>query len=257
MGILNLTPDSFFDGGKYKEENSILHQVEKMLHDGADFIDLGAYSSRPGADFVSLEEERNRLLPIINLILKNFPEALLSIDTFRHEIAQESVFEGAAVINDISGGQFDSQMFETISKLKVPYVLMHLKGSLKTMHQPYSYDDLAKEIKLFFAEKIMQLRQLGHADILLDPGFGFSKNLRQNYALLNELELLKVNDLPVLVGLSRKSMIYKLLETTPEKSLNGTTALHAIALYKGAKILRVHDVKEAVECVKLLKAVNG
>jgi len=257
MGILNLTPDSFYDGGKYKEESFILRQVEKMLLEGSDFIDLGAYSSRPGAAFVSLEEEQKRLFPVIGLILKNFPEALLSIDTFRHEAAAGSISAGAAMINDISGGQFDSQMFGTVSKLKIPYVLMHLKGRFETMHQIYRYEDLIKEIKLFFAEKVLQLRQLGHTDIILDPGFGFSKNLHQNYALLNGLELLKTCGLPVLVGLSRKSMVYKLLETTPGESLNGTTALHALALYKGAKILRVHDVKEAVECVKLLQAVTA
>jgi dihydropteroate synthase len=257
MGILNLTPDSFFDGGRYKDEQSILRQIEKMLREGTDFIDLGAYSSRPNAAFVSLEEERKRLLPMIVLILKKFPEILLSVDTFRHEIAQESISEGAAIINDISGGQFDGRMFETVSKLKVPYVLMHLEGNLESMHLPYDYKDLTQEINLFFAEKVNQLRLLGHSDIILDPGFGFSKNLHQNYALLNELELLKVNNLPILAGLSRKSMIYKLLETTPEESLNGTTALQAIALYKGAKILRVHDVKQAVECVKLVQAVTA
>ena len=257
MGILNLTPDSFFDGGLYKDEQSILQQIEKMLCEGADFIDLGAYSSRPGAAFVPLEEERKRLLPVINLILKNFPEVLLSIDTFRHEIAQERISEGAVIINDISGGQFDNQMFETVSKLKAPYVLMHLKGNLESMHRTYVYEDLIKEINLFFAEKVSQLRCLGHTGIILDPGFGFSKNLHQNYALLDELELLNVNNLPVLAGLSRKSMVYKWLETTAEESLNGTTALHALALYKGAKILRVHDVKEAVECVKLLQAFTA
>jgi len=257
MGILNLTPDSFFDGGLYKDEQSILQQIEKMLREGADFIDLGAYSSRPNAAFVTLEEERKRLMPVIELVLKKFPEILLSVDTFRHEIAQESINAGAAIINDISGGQFDNLMFETVSKLKVPYILMHLKGNLESMHLPYDYTNLTQEINLYFAEKVYQLRLLGHSDIILDPGFGFSKNLHQNYALLNELELLKANNLPILVGLSRKSMIYKLLKITPDASLNGTTALQALALYKGAKLLRVHDVKEAVECVNLLQAVTA
>lgn len=257
MGILNLTPDSFFDGGLYKDEQSILQQIEKMLREGADFIDLGAYSSRPNAAFVSLEEERKRLMPVIELVLKKFPEILLSVDTFRHEIAQESINVGAAIINDISGGQFDNLMFETVSKLKVPYILMHLKGNLESMHLPYDYENLTQEIKVYFAEKVYQLRLLGHSDIILDPGFGFSKNVHQNYALLNELELLKANNLPILVGLSRKSMIYKLLKITPDASLNGTTALQALALYKGAKLLRVHDVKEAVECVNLLQAVTA
>lgn len=257
MGILNLTPDSFFDGGLYKDEQSILQQIEKMLREGADFIDLGAYSSRPNAAFVSLEEERKRLMPVIELVLKKFPEILLSVDTFRHEIAQESINAGAAIINDISGGQFDNLMFETVSKLKAPYILMHLKGNLESMHLPYDYTNLTQEINVYFAEKVYQLRLLGHSDIILDPGFGFSKNLHQNYALLNELELLKANNLPILVGLSRKSMIYKLLKITPDASLNGTTALQALALYKGAKLLRVHDVKEAVECVNLLQAVTA
>jgi len=204
-----------------------------------------------------LEEERKRLMPVIELVLKKFPEISLSVDTFRHEIAQESIIAGAAVINDISGGQFDNQMFETVSKLKVPYILMHLKGNLESMHLPYDYTNLTQEINLYFAEKVNQLRLLGHSDIILDPGFGFSKNLHQNYALLNELELLKANNLPILVGLSRKSMIYKLLKITPDASLNGTTALQALALYKGAKLLRVHDVKEAVECVNLLQTVTA
>jgi dihydropteroate synthase len=251
MGVLNLTPDSFYDGGKYKDERGILKQVEKMLEEGATFIDLGAYSSRPGADSVSEEEELKRLLPIIDVLLKRFPEILLSIDTFRSRIAAPCIEAGAVLINDISAGLLDEQMLPTIAKHKVPYVMMHMRGNPKTMQSKTSYTHLIKEIVHYFSEGVAKARALGIHDIILDPGFGFAKTLDQNYELLSQLDLLQTFRLPFLVGLSRKSMIYKALNTSAAEALNGTTALNMIALNKGAKILRVHDVKEAKECVEL------
>jgi dihydropteroate synthase len=251
MGILNLTPDSFYDGGKYKDERGILKQVEKMLEEGATFIDLGAYSSRPGADSVSEEEELKRLLPIIDVLLKRFPEILLSIDTFRSRIAAPCIEAGAVLINDISAGLLDEQMLPTIAKHKVPYVMMHMRGNPKTMQSKTSYTHLIKEIVHYFSEGVAKARALGIHDIILDPGFGFAKTLDQNYELLSQLDLLQTFRLPFLVGLSRKSMIYKALNTSAAEALNGTTALNMIAFNKGAKILRVHDVKEAKECVEL------
>ncbi|SHJ05179.1 dihydropteroate synthase [Mesonia phycicola] len=251
MGILNITPDSFFDGGKYKNEKQILSQVEKMLNDGATFIDVGAYSSRPGAKHISEDEELNRITPIIKLLVKEFPEILLSIDTFRSKVAQETVQAGASIINDISGGSLDKNMFTTIAKLQVPYILMHMKGTPQTMKTENIYKNLIQEIVFYFSEKINQLRILGVSDIILDPGFGFAKDTTQNFELMNNLEVFKHLDLPLLVGVSRKSMIYKTLNVLPEEALNGTTFLNTVSLMAGAKILRVHDVKEAVECVKL------
>jgi dihydropteroate synthase len=251
MGILNCTPDSFFDGGKYKSEKDILNQVEKMLEDGATFIDIGAYSSKPNAAFVSENEEENRLLPIIDLVLKIFPQTIFSVDTFRSEIARKSIENGAALINDISAGNLDSQMISTVAKLQVPYIMMHMKGTPQTMQSLAQYENIVKEMIFYFSEKVSQARSLGINDIIIDPGFGFAKTLEQNFEVMQKLELFQMLDLPLLIGISRKSMIYKTLETTAENSLNGTTFLNAIALQKGAKILRVHDVKEAVECVKL------
>ncbi len=252
MGILNCTPDSFYDGGSYKSEQDILNQVEKMLNEGATFIDLGAYSSRPGADFVSEDEELKRLLYVIELILKQFPETLLSIDTFRSNVAKQSIEHGAALINDISAGKLDDAMLKTISELKVPYIMMHMRGTPKTMQQQTNYDNLIKDVLFYFSERIAKARALGIHDIIVDPGFGFAKTLEQNFELLNNLELFKHLELPVLVGVSRKSMIYKTLDISAKNALNGTTSLNTIALLKGAKILRVHDVKEAVECVNLI-----
>lgn len=257
MGILNLTPDSFYDGGRYKDENSLLKQVEKMLAEGATFIDLGAYSTRPGATWVSEEEEAGRLLPIVEIILHEFPEALLSIDTFRHQIAQKALSYGAALINDISGGQFDTQMFETVAKHQAPYVAMHLRGSIETMHQAYEYEDITQEIIFYFSQKIENLRRLGLNNLIADPGFGFSKNRNQNFELLRKLEALQMLDIPILVGVSRKSMIWKTLQINPEEALNGTTVLHTVALMKKAHILRVHDVKEAVECIRLTQHLSA
>lgn len=256
MGILNVTPDSFFDGGRYKNDSIILSQVEKMLNDGATFIDIGAYSSRPGADFVSETEELNRIVPVVSLILKHFPQALLSIDTFRSKVAQTTIAVGAALINDISGGSLDNLMFETIGQLQVPYIMMHMRGTPQTMQQQTNYEDLIKDIIFYFSERIADARAHHIHDIVIDPGFGFAKTLEQNFELLNQLELLNILELPMLVGVSRKSMIYKTLGCTPQEALNGTTSINTIALMKGANILRVHDVKEAKECITLFNQLN-
>lgn len=257
MGILNVTPDSFYDGGQYKDETSILNQVERMLNEGSTFIDIGGYSSRPGADNVSETEELKRVIPIVELILKHFPETLISVDTFRSEVAKKSIEAGAAIINDISAGHLDENMIATVGQLGVPYIIMHMKGNPKTMQQQTDYDDLIKDINSYFAERIAKAHGAKINDIIIDPGFGFAKTLEQNYELLNNMQLLKIIvDKPILAGVSRKSMIYKTLSTTSENALNGTTALHMVALQKGAKILRVHDVKEAVECVTLFNQLK-
>ena len=256
MGILNVTPDSFYDGGRFRNKSSILKQVDAMLDEGATFIDVGAYSSRPGADHVSYEEELSRILPIVEFLIKNFPDILLSIDTFRSGIAKACVEAGACMINDISAGHRDKKMLNTIADLNVPYIMMHMRGTPKTMQKQTTYDDLIKEIIQYFSERISEARSLGIVDLIIDPGFGFAKTLEQNYQLLNQLELLNIIDLPILAGVSRKSMIYKTLNTSAEKALNGTTALNAVALLKGASILRVHDVKEAVECATLLEQLR-
>ena len=256
MGILNCTPDSFYDGGQFKSEILILNQVEKMLLEGATFIDVGAYSSKPGADFVSETEELGRLLPVIVLILKNFPNTILSIDTFRSNVAKQAVELGAALINDISAGSLDDQMMQTVASLNVPYVMMHMRGTPQTMKNLTDYDNLLKDILFYFSEKIALARSFGINDIIIDPGFGFAKTLPQNYQLLNNLEVFKFLELPILAGISRKSMIYKVLETTPSESLNGTSILNTVALSKGASILRVHDVSEAVECTKLYEHLH-
>jgi dihydropteroate synthase len=251
MGIVNVTPNSFYDGGKLSDEKSVLLQVEKMLTDGATFIDVGGYSSKPNAEFVSEEEELQRVVPIIKSIVKEFPKVLLSIDTFRSQVAKHSVENGAAIVNDISAGSLDENMIRTVAQLRVPYIMMHMKGTPKTMQSLTQYDDLVKEMLLYFSEKIAIARSFGISDLIVDPGFGFAKTLEQNFELLNKLELLQMLELPLLIGVSRKSMIYKTLNTDAEHALNGTTSLNTISLMKGAKILRVHDVKEAVECVQL------
>lgn len=257
MGILNCTPDSFFDGGKYKNESEILHQVEKMLNDGATFIDVGAYSTKPGADFVSEEEELKRILPILDLILAHFPETLLSVDTFRSYVAQKAIENGVVIVNDISAGLLDENMIETVAKLQVPYIMMHMKGNPQTKQSLANYEDVVKEIMYYFSERLQKARSFGISDIIIDPGFGFfSKTLEQNYEVLHKMELFSMLELPILAGISRKSMVYKVLESSPQEALNGTSVLNTIALQKGAKILRVHDVKEAVECVKLIEKLN-
>lgn len=252
MGILNLTPNSFYDGGKFKNEKSILNQVDKMLSDGATFIDIGAYSSKQNAEFVSEKEEENRLFPVIELILKEFPETLISIDTFRSAIAKKAIENGACIVNDISAGSLDDKMFETIANLQVPYIMMHMKGNPQTMQGLAHYENIVKEMLFYFSEKVASARSFGINDLIIDPGFGFAKKMEHNFEVLNNLELFQMLELPILVGFSRKSMIYKTLETSAEFALNGTTVLNTIALQKGAKILRVHDVREAIECVKLV-----
>ncbi len=255
MGVLNITPDSFYDGGKYKDEKSILSQTEKMLSEGATFIDIGAYSSRPGADSVSEDGELKRMLPIVEILLKTFPEIIISVDTFRSEVAKNCLESGVALINDISAGKLDESMLPTIARFKVPYIMMHMRGTPKTMQKLTNYKNLLVDILKYFSERIVQARKLGINDIIVDPGFGFSKTLTQNYELLSKLELFQNLGLPILAGLSRKSMIYNPLDTTPKNALNGTTALNMVALMNGANILRVHDVKEAVECVALSERV--
>jgi dihydropteroate synthase len=257
MGILNVTPNSFFDGGKYKNEQEIILQVEKMLAEGADFIDIGAYSSKPSAEFVTEQEEIDRIVPVIELILKHFPNALLSIDTFRAEVAKASIESGSAIINDISAGELDDKMFDVIAKYNVPYIMMHMRGNPQTMQSLTQYDDIIKEMLFYFSEKVQKARSMGINDVILDPGFGFAKTTDQNYEVMQKMELFNLLELPVLAGISRKSMIYKTLNSTPQEALNGTTFLNTIALTKGAKILRVHDVKEAVECVILFNKINS
>lgn len=253
MGILNITPDSFYNGSRVESASDIITQAEHMLSAGAMALDIGGYSSRPGASAVSQEEEISRVIPAIKLILKTFPEANLSIDTFRAEVAKAAVEAGACIINDISGGDLDEQMFDTVAKLNVPYILMHMKGTPRTMSTLTNYDNIVKEVAQYFGKKCGVLHKIGVKDIILDPGFGFAKNHEQNYELLKNLGYLKMLNLPILAGISRKSMIYKNLGLKPEAALNGTTALHMTALMNGASMLRVHDVKEAIETVKLFK----
>jgi dihydropteroate synthase len=251
MGILNVTPNSFFDGGRHSDEKEILKQVEKMLLEGATFIDIGGYSSKPSAEFVSEEEELQRILPVVQKVVQEFPEAIISIDTFRSKVAKETIENGAAIINDISAGNLDDKMLETIAQLQVPYIMMHMRGTPQTMQTLTQYENIVKDILFYFSEKVAYARSLGINDLIIDPGFGFAKTVEQNFEDLSKLELFQMVELPILAGVSRKSMIYKTLETSAEFALNGTTSLNTISLLKGAKILRVHDVKEAVECVKL------
>jgi dihydropteroate synthase len=256
MGILNVTPNSFYDGGKHVEAKAILNQVEKMLLEGATFIDVGGYSSKPNAEEVSEKEELQRILPVVQNISKEFPNAVISIDTFRSKVAQAAIENGAAIINDISAGNLDVKMMETVAQLQVPYIMMHMKGTPQTMQSLAQYENIVKEMLFYFSEKIALARSFGINDLILDPGFGFAKTVDQNFEVLSKLDLFQITELPILVGLSRKSMIYKTLDTSAEFALNGTTSLNTISLIKGAKILRVHDVKEAVECVQLFNKLN-
>ncbi|WP_026811617.1 dihydropteroate synthase [Arenibacter latericius] len=257
MGILNVTPDSFYDGGQYKNEGEILAQVEKMLNDGATFIDVGAYSSRPGAQDISTEQECQRIVPIVKLLKQTFPNILLSIDTFRSKVANECLNEGAALINDISAGTLDTEMMTTVAEHQVPYIMMHTKGNPRNMTQLTDYQDLLGEIMYYFSEKIHLARQAGINDVIIDPGFGFAKTLEQNYEIMHKMELFQHFNLPILTGISRKSMIYKLLNTTPAEALNGSTALNMYALSKKSNLLRVHDVKEAMECITIFNSINA
>jgi dihydropteroate synthase len=257
MGVLNLTPDSFYDGGRNNSLADALRKTEQLLSEGADLLDLGAYSSRPDAEHITEELEFERMIPVIRAIAKEFPKALLSVDTFRSGIAKAAVGEGADLINDISAGAMDSDMFKTIAELKVPYIMMHMRGTPQTMASQTNYTNLIVEIAQYFAEKIQALKELGVKDLIIDPGFGFAKTLEQNYELLGKLEHLKITGHPILAGLSRKSMIYKLLDTDAEHALNGTTAANTIALLNGATILRVHDVQAAIEAVKIVEQVGS
>ncbi|MCQ2256384.1 MAG: dihydropteroate synthase [Bacteroidaceae bacterium] len=256
MGILNVTPDSFYSESRKQTEEEIRHRVSQIIDEGGQMIDIGAYSSRPGADDVTAEEEMRRLAKGMKIVREISPDIPVSVDTFRADVAKMAIEElGADIINDISGGELDKNMFATVAKLGVPYILMHMKGTPQTMQNAPHYDDITKEVLLYLSEKIQRLRDLGQKDIILDPGYGFAKTLEHNYELLNNQEALCVFELPLLVGISRKSMIYRLLGNTQQDALNGTTVLNTIALQKGANILRVHDVKECTEVVKIVKAM--
>ena len=257
MGILNVTPDSFYDGGVHNSDKKILKQVEKMLNDGAVFIDIGAYSSRPDGVNIDENEELNRVVPALELVNNKFPETIISIDTFRSKVAETCLNSGASIINDISAGEMDKKMMEIVGKYKVPYVMMHMKGNPQNMMNKINYDKMLKEIIQYFSKKINQAISHKINDIIIDPGFGFAKDVNQNFDLLNNMDILKILEKPMMVGISRKSMIYKSLQTNAKESLNGTTVLNTISLIKGASILRVHDVKEANECVKLINALNN
>lgn len=252
MGIVNITPDSFYSGSRKETLNDAIKQAEQILEDGGTIIDIGGQSTAPTSSMLDASEELKRISPIIREIRKTFPNAILSIDTFYSEVAKAAVEEfGVNIINDISGGQIDDMMFETVAKLNVPYILMHMRGTPQTMQQLTNYNNLLKDIFYYFSQKVSQLNQLGVNDIIIDPGFGFSKTVEQNYKLMANLKYFDIFELPLMVGISRKTMIYKLLDTTPSESLNGTTALNTFALNSGANILRVHDVKQAVECIKI------
>jgi dihydropteroate synthase len=257
MAILNLTPDSFFEGSRMQTAKQVAQRVTQMLAEGADFLDVGAYSSRPWADNVPMEEEMRRLREGLTVLRKEAPDAIVSVDTFRADIARMCIEEfGVAMVNDISGGELDNQMFDTIARARVPYIIMHMQGTPQNMQQAPHYENVLKEVMLHLAEKVEKLHEMKVNDIILDPGFGFGKTLTHNFELLAHLNEFDIFQLPILVGISRKSMVYKTLGITPQEALNGTTALHTIALSKGANILRVHDVKEAVETIKLWQAVN-
>lgn len=254
MGIINITPDSFYATSRKPSVDEALQQAGKMLADGAAFLDTGAYSSRPGAKDITVEEETDRLLPVVEAIVATFPDAVLSVDTFRAQVAEAAVKAGAQIINDISGGTLDADMFATVARLQVPYILMHMKGTPQTMVQMAQYDDVFNEVLDYFVSKYQQLKQLGVHDVIIDPGFGFAKNQQHNYTLMKRMQDYDILELPLLTGISRKKMIYGLLGGTAADALNGTTVLNTIALSKGANILRVHDVKEAVEAVRIWEA---
>lgn len=256
MGILNVTPDSFYPESRLMNEAEVLQLAEQMRQDGAAILDVGGLSTRPGAEEISVDEELHRVIPAIRKILKEFPDAIVSIDTFRSKVAEEAVAAGATMVNDISAGRLDADFLTTIAKLKIPYVLMHMQGTPQTMQENPSYESVVNDVFNFLKKRLIQLNRLGIHDIILDPGFGFGKSVEHNYQLLKHLSVLRTLGLPVLAGLSRKSMICKVLHANPANALNGTTALHAVALLQGAKILRVHDVKEAVETIELMAALH-
>jgi len=256
MGILNITPDSFYSSSRTQQLDEALKRAELLLNEGAVFLDIGGYSSRPGAKDISVDEEIERVVPAVEAISKAFPEAILSIDTFRAKVAEESILAGAHIINDISAGEMDAEMFATISRLQVPYIIMHMQGTPQNMQQNPIYNDVLLDVIDYFAQKIAVLKDLNVHDVILDPGFGFGKTIAHNYDLLNRMEALKIFKLPVLVGFSRKGMIHKVLRTTAAEALNGTTVLNTISLQKGAGILRVHDVREALQCIKLVERLT-
>ena len=257
MGILNVTPDSFYDGGHYDQQDSAFLQTEKMLEAGATFIDVGGMSSRPGAEIIDVETELERVIPIIQGIHERFPEAIISIDTVRAKVAKEAVEAGASIVNDISAGKIDANLYATVGALGVPYILMHMQGKPEDMQIAPSYDNVLEQVMDFLIHEIGKLRAVGVKDIILDPGFGFGKTVAHNYTLLGKMHLFKILELPILAGISRKSMICRVLEVAPKDALNGTTALHMVALQQGAKILRVHDVQEASETIKLFNALQA
>jgi len=256
MGIINNTPDSFYAGSRKQDMDAILKQAEMMLAEGAAILDIGGYSSRPGADEVNAAEEARRVLPAIKAILQRFPETCISVDTFRADIAEAAIAEGARIVNDISGGQLDEKMFETIGRLNVPYILMHMRGTPQTMNRLTDYQDMFAEMMDYFSSKLYQLRQLHVHDVIIDPGFGFAKTIDQNFELLSRLNDFKILGLPVLAGLSRKATVWKTLNSSSNDALNGTTVLNTVALLRGANILRVHDVKEAVEAIQLIGRIK-
>lgn len=258
MGILNITPDSFYKGSRYKDEKEIIGAAQRMLEEGADFLDIGGYSSRPGAEDISAEEEKHRVLTAVRYVSREFPQAIISVDTFRTEVAREAICDcGAHIVNDISGGDADPEMTKLITELNVPYIIMHMQGTPQSMQKNPVYEDVVSEILMWFGQKTVSLMAAGVKDIIIDPGFGFGKNAEHNFALLRRLKEFSIAGLPLMVGLSRKSVIWKTLNTTPGESLNGTSVLNAVALMNGADILRVHDVKEAVETVKLIVEVKN
>ena len=256
MGILNLTPDSFFKGSRISSVDEALQTAEKMLNEGASIIDIGGQSTRPGSERITTDEELNRVIPAIEAIHKRFSDSFISIDTFNAEVAKKAIQAGACIVNDISSGTIDNNMIDTVSVLKVPYIAMHMKGTPATMQQLSDYEDVTLEVLDFFIKKIEECKNAGIQDVIIDPGFGFAKNIQQNFTLLNQLSTLKMLQKPIMVGLSRKSTIYKTLQITPEESLNGTTVLNTIALINGANILRVHDVKAAMEAITLMEAMK-
>lgn len=256
MGIMNLTPDSFYDGGRLKNDKEILLHAEKLINEGATFIDIGGYSSRPNAEHISEKEELQRVIPVINMVIDRFPDSLISIDTFRSKVAKYAIQSGACMINDISAGNMDEKMFKTVAELQVPYIIMHMKGTPQTMQKNPTYDNIIQEIIFYFSQKIGELRSLGVNDLIIDVGFGFGKTIQQNYILLKNLSLFKGLEVPILTGVSRKSMLYKMIDATAQEALNVTTVANTIALLNGANILRVHDVKETIEAIKIINALE-
>ena len=256
MGVVNVTPDSFYDGSRFNDVDAASRKIHSLLEEGADIIDIGGMSSRPGASILTVEEELQRVLPVIRDLNEEYPDVLVSIDTIHAEVARQAVENGAAMVNDISGGANDPQMLTTVATLNVPYIAMHMKGRPKTMQDNVHYEDVAVEVLDYFITKVRECHKAGITDIIIDPGLGFGKSLMNNYDLLDRLEIFKILELPILIGASRKSMIYKLLDITPEEALNGTTAVNMFALSKGASILRVHDVKAARECLKIFQAIS-